>query len=78
MLGELFLGIYFNKFLSYKNLLESTRKLYNERIIREKQSYIAKVVHINPSLLSQFRKGRVDLYPKYFENLKAYLTGENS
>ena len=57
---------------------EELRKLYNERIIREKQSYIAKVVHINPSLLSQFRKVRVDLYPKYFENLKAYLTGENS
>lgn len=90
MLGELFSGIYFNKFLSHKNLLEiiikrskqmtqkELRRLYNERIIREKQSYIAKVVHINPSLLSQFRKGRVDLYPKYFENLKAYLTGENS
>lgn len=90
MLGELFSGIYFNKFLSHKNLLEPTikrrnqmtqeelRKLYNERIVREKQSYIAKVVHINPSLLSQFRKGRVDLYPKYFENLKAYLTGKNS
>ena len=68
MLGELSLGIYFNKFLSHKNLLEiiikrskqmtqeELRKLYNERIIREKQSYIAKVVHINPSLLSQFRK----------------------
>ena len=57
---------------------EELRKLYNERLIREKQTYIAKVTHINQSLLSQFRKGRMELYPKYFNNLKVYLTGENS
>ncbi len=57
---------------------EELRQLYKERLVREKQSYIAKVVHINPSYLSQFKKGKVELYPRYFASLKAYLTGENS
>ena len=57
---------------------EELRELYNQRLIREKQTYIAKVTHISQSYLSQFRKGKVELFPRYFESLKAYLTGENS
>ena len=57
---------------------EELRKLYNERLVREKQVYIAKVTHINQNYLSQFRKGKIELFPRYFESLKSYLTGENS
>ena len=57
---------------------EELRRLYNERLVREKQTYIAKVTHISQSYLSQFRKGKVELYPRYFESLKSYLTGEKS
>lgn len=53
---------------------DELRKLYNERLIREKQSYISSVTHISSSCLSQFRQGKLDLYPNYFKNLKAYLT----
>ena len=42
---------------------DELRKLYNERLIREKQSYISNVTHISSSCLSQFRHGRF-----YFKN----------
>lgn len=57
---------------------EELRELYNQRLVREKQTYIAKVTHISQSYLSQFRKGKVELFPRYFESLKDYLTGKNS
>lgn len=57
---------------------EELRQLYNERLVKEKQVYIAKVTHINQNYLSQFRKGKIELFPRYFESLKAYLTDKNS
>ncbi len=50
------------------------RKLYQERLKCEKQCYIAEQIGINVSVLSQFKHGRIDLYPHLFEKLEAYLT----
>lgn len=52
---------------------EELRKLYNERLIREKQIYIAGQLGIDPGLLSKFRTGKLDLYPHLFEKLQGYL-----
>ena len=53
---------------------DELRKLYNERLIREKQSYISNVTHISSSCLSQFRHGRLEIYPKQYERLKEDLS----
>lgn len=52
---------------------EELRKIYKERLVAEKQSYIAKQVKINPAILSRFKNGQIDLYPELFERLKNYL-----
>ena len=53
---------------------EELRTLYNERLIREKQTYISKVTGIDGSILSKFRLGKIDLYPHLFAKLEKYLT----
>ena len=53
------------------------RELYIERIKREKQCYISEVTRIDPSVLSKFKSGKIDLYPHLFERLEKYLTSNN-
>ena len=50
---------------------EELRELYNERVQREKQCYISKQTNIR--LLSQFKTGKIDLYPHLFKRLEEYL-----
>ena len=52
---------------------EELRSLYKERLEREKQTYISKMVKIDPSILSKFKTGKIDLYPNLFERLEDYL-----
>lgn len=52
---------------------EELRRLYNERLIREKQTYISKMTGINSSVLSKFKTGKIDLYPHLFAKLEQYL-----
>jgi len=52
---------------------DELRNLYNERVQREKQSYISTQVHIDASLLSKFKTGKIDLYPHLFKRLEEYL-----
>lgn len=52
---------------------EELRVMYCERLEREKQCYISKVTKINSGLLSQFKTGKIDLYPHLFEKLEKYL-----
>ena len=52
---------------------EELREIYKQRLVREKQSYISKVVKIDPSILSKFKSGKFDLYPDLFNRLEAYL-----
>ena len=52
---------------------EELRELYRERLQREKQGWIAKQTNINQNILSQFKNGRMNLYPHLFERLEAYL-----
>ena len=49
------------------------RSLYKKRLEREKQTYISKMVKIDPSILSKFKTGKIDLYPNLFERLEDYL-----
>ena len=53
---------------------EELRDLYKSRLEREKQSYISKMVHIDASILSKFKLGKIDLYPHLFSRLEDYLT----
>lgn len=53
---------------------DELRKLYNERVQREKQCYISKQTKINNGLLSRFKTGKIDLYPHLFKRLEEYLT----
>lgn len=55
---------------------QELRNLYNQRLIKEKQTYIAKVTGINGSILSKFKTGKFDLYPHLFEKLEAYLIND--
>ena len=52
---------------------EELRELYKERLQSEKQGWIAKQTNINQNILSQFKNGRMNLYPHLFEKLEAYL-----
>ncbi len=52
---------------------EELRCIYRERLEREKQTYISKMVGIDPSILSKFKTGKIDLYPYLFEKLENYL-----
>ncbi|WP_024346881.1 hypothetical protein [Lacrimispora indolis] len=49
------------------------RELLNERLERERATYICKVTNINKDVLSRFKLGKIDLYPYLFERLEAYL-----
>ena len=53
---------------------DELRKLYKERLKREKQGYIAEKIGVHHSILSQFKNGRIDLSPYLFVKLEAYLT----
>lgn len=53
---------------------EELRGIYKKRLEREKQTYISKMVKIDPSILSKFKTGKIDLYPNLFERLEDYLT----
>lgn len=53
---------------------EELRKLYKERLTKEKQCYIAKEIKIDGGVLSRFKNGKIDLYPELFEKLENYLT----
>ncbi len=52
---------------------EELRCIYRERLEREKQTYISRMVGIDPSILSKFKTGKIDLYPYLFEKLEKYL-----
>lgn len=52
---------------------EELRCIYRERLEREKQTYISRMVGIDPSVLSKFKTGKIDLYPYLFEKLENYL-----
>ncbi len=52
---------------------EELREIYKQRLEKEKQSYISKVLKIDSSILSKFKTGKFDLYPHLFEKLEAYL-----
>ena len=79
----LYLVYIFKKYFSKKSFnlggertltQDDLRKMYRERTIREKQTYIAKVTRINGSLLSQFAHDKIDLCPAFFKRLQDYLT----
>lgn len=53
---------------------EELRELYNERLEREKQTYIAKVTCIDGAILSKFKNNKINLYPALFSKLEDYLT----
>ena len=53
---------------------EELRKLYKERLTKEKQCYIAKEIKIDGGVLSRFKNGKIDLYPELLEKLENYLT----
>lgn len=53
---------------------EELRSLYKERLEREKQTYISKMVKIDPSILSKFKAGKIDLHADLFSRLENYLT----
>lgn len=53
---------------------EELRIMLNKRLIREKASYICSVTGLNKDVLSQFKRGKIDLYPHLFSKLENYLT----
>ena len=57
-----------------RNLTQAElRELYCKRLEREKQTYVAKATGINGAILSQFKRGKIDLYPHLFSKLESYL-----
>lgn len=52
---------------------EELRELYCKRLEREKQIYVAKATGINGAILSQFKRGKINLYPHLFSKLESYL-----
>lgn len=53
---------------------EELRDLLKERTQKEKQIYIANATGIDKDVLSRFKLGKIDLYPRLFTKLEAYLT----
>ncbi|EHE96289.1 hypothetical protein HMPREF9469_04825 [ [[Clostridium] citroniae WAL-17108] len=49
------------------------RDMYQKRLMREKQCFIAKETGISENMLSKFRNGKIDLYDYLFIKLKNYL-----
>lgn len=64
----------YNKKERDKMTQEELRKLYKERLTKEKQCCIAKEIKIDGGVLSRFKNGKIDLYPELFEKLENYLT----
>lgn len=52
---------------------EELRELYNERLEKEKQTYISKVTGIDGAILSKFKNNKINLYPALFAKLENYL-----
>jgi hypothetical protein len=52
---------------------EELRELYNDRLEKEKQTYISKVTGIDGAILSKFKNNKINLYPVLFTKLKNYL-----
>lgn len=53
---------------------EELRELYNDRLEKEKQTYISKVTGIDGAILSKFKNSKINLYPALFAKLEDYLT----
>ena len=53
---------------------EELRTILNERLLREKASYICSVTGINKDILSRFKNNKINLYPALFAKLEDYLT----
>lgn len=53
---------------------EELRELYNERVEKEKQTYISKITNIDGAILSKFKNNKINLYPALFKRLENYLT----
>lgn len=53
---------------------EELRELYNNRLEKEKQTYISKVTGIDGAILSKFKNNKINLYPALFARLENYLT----
>lgn len=53
---------------------QELRELYIDRLEREKQVYISKTTGISTSILSNFKNGKIELYPHLFVKLEKYLT----
>ena len=75
---EIILFFFINNIRNFKKegvkmTQEELREIYKQRLEKEKQSYISKVVKIDPSILSKFKNGKFDLYPDLFNRLEAYL-----
>ena len=78
--GEIVYWQFFTKNILYakkgerNNLTQAElRELYCKRLEREKQTYVAKATGINGAILSQFKRGKIDLYPHLFSKLESYL-----
>lgn len=52
---------------------EELRKLYIERLKKEKQNYISEVTGISETVLSKFKNGKIDLYLYLSTRLEKYL-----
>jgi hypothetical protein len=52
---------------------EELRELYNDRLKKEKQTYISKVIGIDGAILSKFKNNKMNLYPALFLKLEDYL-----
>ena len=52
---------------------EELRELYNERLEKEKQTYISKVTGMDGAILSKFKNNKINLYPALFAKLGNYL-----
>ena len=52
---------------------EELRELYNDRLEKEKQTYVSKVTGIDGAILSKFKNNKINLYPALFAKLVNYL-----
>lgn len=52
---------------------DELREIYNAHIAEGTQTYIASATGINPSVLSRFRNGKIDLYPDLFQKLSDFF-----
>lgn len=52
---------------------QEVRNKLNKRLEREKQTYIAKCVGVQKSLISEFRSGKKELWDSTLNDLNDYL-----